>query len=115
MPPLKYFGPIIEYYPVMEDFLVRKIDGDDCYMYIGFTEMREKDGPMVNCSGLARVRLEDDYECWFNYSFHHSIDWSRISGIELTPNRKYKVTMEEIKKLAIEIVYNIREFISRMN
>jgi len=98
----------------MEDFLVRRPDHEDAYMYIGFTEIRN-DETMMNCCGLAKVCLEDKYECWFNYSFHHSIDWSKVTGITLKPNRKYKITMEEIRKVGSDIIFYIREFISRMN
>ena len=103
----------------MEDFIVRRLNGTgdigDWYMYIGFTEMRTKNNAMINCSGLAMVRLDDRYECWFNYSFHHSLDWREVSGMVLKPNRKYGISMEQITKVATDIYYNIREFISRMN
>ena len=103
----------------MEDFLVRRLNGagnkDDWYMYIGFTEMLTKDDPMINCWGLAMVRLDDKYECWFNYSFHHSIDWREVRGMVLKPTRKYRISIEQIRKIGSEIYYNIREFISRMN
>ena len=98
----------------MEDFLVRRPGGDDDYMYIGFSEHRN-DRSMMNCSGLAKIRLTDKYECWFNYSFLHSVDWSEVTGITLKPNKKYKLTMEEIRKVGSDIIFYIREFISRMN
>ena len=82
-------------------------------LYIGFTGIRNES--MMNCSGLAKVRVSDRYECWFNYSFLHSIDWSQVTGITLTPNQKYKITMEEIGKVGSDIIFYIREFISRMN
>lgn len=103
----------------MEDFLVRRMNGkhdkDDWYMYIGFTEMLTKDNPMINCYGLAMVRLKGKYECWFNYSFHHSIDWREVSGMVLKPNRNYRISMNQVRKIGTDIYYNIREFISRMN
>jgi len=98
----------------MEDFLVRRPDGDDDYMYIGFTEIRN-DRSTMNCWGLAKVSLADKYECWFNYSFLHSVDWSQVTGITLKPNKKYKLTMEEVRKVGSDIIFYIREFISRMN
>lgn len=103
----------------MEDFIVRRLNkaGDigDWYMYIGFTEMRANDKSLINCSGLAMVRFEDRYECWFDYSFHHSLDWCEVSGMVLKPNRKYGISREQIRKIATDIYHNIREFISRMN
>jgi hypothetical protein len=115
VPPLNFSGLIIEYCSAMEDFLVRKMGAEDSYMYIGFTDQPGEDSPMINCRGLAKVRTNNRYECWFNYSFHHSIDWSKLSGIVLKPVRKYKITDEELKRIGIEIMFNIREFISRMN
>jgi hypothetical protein len=97
----------------MEDFLVRRRGGGDDYMYIGFTEIRNES--MMNCSGLAKVRVGDKYEYWFNYSFLHSIDWSQVTGITLRPNQKYKMTMEELRKVGSDIIFYIREFIARMN
>lgn len=103
----------------MEDFIVRRLNGtgdkDDWYMYIGFTEMRIEDDPLISCTGLAMVRLENSYECWFDYSFHHSLDWREVSGMVLKPNRKYRMSIEQIRKVGTDIYYNIREFISRMN
>jgi hypothetical protein len=103
----------------MEDFLVRRVNGaddkDDWYMYIGFTEMLKKDDPMISCHGLAMVRLEGKYECWFKYSFHHSLDWREVSGMVLKPTRKYRISMDDVRKIGSDIYYNIREFISRMN
>jgi hypothetical protein len=103
----------------MADFIVRRMNGTgeigDWYMYIGFTEMPSENRALFNCSGLAMVRFEDRYECWFNYSFHHSLDWGEVSGMVLQPNRKYGISMEQIRKIAGDIYYNIREFISRMN
>ena len=98
----------------MEDFLLIGPDGEDDYLYNGFTEIRN-DQSMMNCCGLAKIRLADKYECWFNYSFLHSVDWSEVTGITLKPNKKYKLTMEEVRKVGSDIIFYIREFISRMN
>lgn len=103
----------------MEDFLVRRLNGardkDDWYMYIGFTEIVTGDNPMIDCHGLAMVKLDGKYECWFNYSFQHSLDWREVSGMVLKPNRKYRISVEQIRKIGSDIYSNIREFISRMN
>jgi hypothetical protein len=48
-------------------------------------------------------------------SFLHSIDWSEETGTTLKPNKKYKITMEQIRKVGSDIIFYIREFISRIN
>ena len=101
----------------MEDFIVKKEDSKDgkWYMYIGFKDMRTDCDPMINCFGSALIRPDDDSEYWVNYSFHHSLDWREFSGMILRPIKKYTLTKAQVRKLAIEIFYNIKEFISKMN
>jgi len=101
----------------MEDFLVKREDSEDgkWYMYIGFKDMRADCDPMVNCFGSALIRPDDDSEYWFNYSFHHSLDWREFSGMILRPIKKYGLTKEEVRKIGNDIFYHIKEFISMMN
>ena len=101
----------------MEDFTVKRKDSNDgqWYMYIGFKDMRADCDPMANCFGSALIRPDDDSEYWFNYSFHHSLDWRQVSGMILRPMKNYKLTMEQLRKISSDICYNIIEFISRMN
>ena len=101
----------------MEDFIVKKENSEDgnWYMYIGFKDTRTDYDPLSNCFGSALIRPEDDSEYWVNYSFHHSLDWAEFSGMILKPIQKYALTKEQLQKIAGEIFYNIKEFISRMN
>lgn len=103
----------------MEDFLVKRLNNigeiSDWYMYIGFKETPSNDHSMINCQGSALVKHDDKTQYWFNYSFHHSIDWTEMSGMVLTPNKKYRLSMEQITRVANDIYFNIREFISKMN
>ena len=101
----------------MEDFIVRREDSKDgkWYMYIGFKDMRTDCDPMANCFGSALIRPDNESEYWVNYSFHHSVDWHEFSGMILKPIKKYTLTKEQIRQIAGEIFYNIKEFISKMN
>lgn len=101
----------------MEDFIVKKADGEEgtWYMHIGFKEIRVNDEPMVNCSGSAVICPDDETEYTFSYSFRHSLDWREVTAISLKPVKSYKITMEQVNKIATDIFYNIKEFISRMN
>ena len=101
----------------MEDFVARRPESDDgkWYMYIGFQDMRLDADPMVSCFGSALIRPDDKSEYWFNYSFHHSLDWKELRGMVLRPNQKCPLTNEQINKIGIDIFRNIKEFISKMN
>ena len=101
----------------MEDFVVKRGDSKDgkWYMYIGFKDMRTDCEAMVNCFGSALIRPDDESEYWFNYSFHHSLDWLEFRGMIIKPIKNYTLTKEEIRKIGTDIFYNIKEFISKMN
>jgi hypothetical protein len=101
----------------MEDFIVKRENskGGKWYMYIGFQDMRTDCEPMVNCFGSVLISPDDESEYWFNYSFHHSLDWHEFSGMILRPIKKYPLTRQQVREIGSDIVYNIKEFISKMN
>ena len=103
----------------MEDFLVKRASGydgkEDWYMYIGFKVTRSTDHSLDNCYGLALVKPDEETEYWFSYSFHHSVDWTQVSGMVLKSTKRYGLSLEQVKKFANDILYNIKEFITKMN
>ena len=61
------------------------------------------------------LRPDDESEYYFNYSFYHTPDWCKVSGMTLKPVKSYKLSMEEVKKIAGDIFYNIKSFVTKMN
>jgi hypothetical protein len=102
----------------MEDFIVRKQDSrdyDKWYMYIGFNDMPKHSNSLGYCYGSALVRIDDESEYWFNYSFHHSADWNEAKGITITSIKKNKLSSAQLIKIGKDILRNIKEFITKMN
>ena len=101
----------------MEDFIVKRNCSKDgkWFMYVGFKDIRMDTEPLVNCFGSALIKPDDGSEYWFNYSFHHSLDWRESRGMIVRPVKNYPLTKEEIIKIGYDIINNIKEFIARMN
>lgn len=101
----------------MESFTVNREDSTEgkWYIHIVYNETPANGERMVNCYGAAVVRPDDESEYYFNYSFYHTPDWCKVSGMTLKPVKSYKLSMEEVKKIAGDIFYNIKSFVTKMN